>query len=46
MKILIVCIVILFGICSWCLCASIPKDSHDDEEQIKYLKEWREKHKR
>lgn len=45
MKILIVCIVLL-GVCLWCLCASIPKDPHDDEEQIKYLKEWSEKHKR
>ena len=46
MKILIVCIVILFGICSWCLYASISHDPHEDEEQIKYLKEWSEKHKK
>ena len=46
MKILIVCVVILFGVCSWCLCASNLHDPHEDEEQANYLKEWSEKHKR
>lgn len=30
----------------WSICSITPKDPHEDEEQIKYLKEWSEKHKR
>lgn len=30
----------------WAICASIPHDPAEDKEQEKYLKEWREKHKK
>lgn len=39
----IVLILTALFIC-WALCASIPSDPEEDEEQEKYLKEWREKH--
>lgn len=30
------------GLCA--ICASIPKEPWEDEEQEEYLKEWRKKH--
>lgn len=32
------------GFIRWALCASIPPDPEEDEEQERYLKEWRKKH--
>ena len=42
----IVLIVVFFGLLCWALCAVTPRDQKEDEEQEKYLKEWREKHKK
>ena len=33
-------------VAGWAICASVPHDPAEDEEQEKYLKEWREKHKK
>ena len=38
--------VIIMAVAEWAICASIPHDPAEDEEQEKYLKEWREKHKK
>lgn len=40
----IITLLVIAGI-GWAICASIPHDPAEDEEQEKYLKEWREKHK-
>lgn len=37
---------IIMAAAGWSICASIPHDPAEDEEQEKYLKEWREKHKK
>ena len=37
---------IIMAVAGWTICASIPRDPAKDEEQEKYLKEWREKHKK
>lgn len=37
--------IIIAGIV-WSICSVTPKDPHEDEEQIQYLKEWSEKHKK
>lgn len=41
----IITFLVVVGI-EWAICASIPHDPAEDEEQEKYLKEWREKHKK
>ena len=38
--------VIIMAVAGWAICTSIPHDPAEDEEQEKYLKEWREKHKK
>ena len=38
--------VIIMSVAGWAICASIPHDPAEDEEQEKYLKEWKEKHKK
>ena len=38
--------VIIMAVAGWAICASIPHDPAEDDEQEKYLKEWREKHKK
>lgn len=37
---------IIVAVAGWAICASVPHDPVEDEEQEKYLKEWREKHKK
>ena len=41
----IITLLVIAGI-GWAICASIPHDPEENEEQEKYLKEWREKHKK
>ena len=36
---------IIMAVAGWAIYASIPHDPDEDDEQEKYLKEWREKHK-
>ena len=36
---------VVIGILDYLLLMPRRKDDRDDEEQIQYLKEWREKHK-
>lgn len=43
---IIVLISIFITTIVWSICSITPKDPHEDEEQIQYLKEWKEKHKR
>ena len=38
--------VIIMAAAGWAICASITHDPVEDDEQEKYLKEWREKHKK
>lgn len=40
MEIVFIAFIVVAGLICWALCASIPKDPEDDEEQGKYLKEW------
>lgn len=30
----------------WALCKTIPTDLNEDEEQMKFIKEWEKEHKR
>lgn len=39
----IITFLVVVGI-EWAICAAIPREPWEDEEQEKYLKEWREKH--
>ena len=39
----IITLLVIAGI-GWAICAAIPKDPWEDEEQEEFLKEWREKH--
>lgn len=32
------------GLLCWAICASIPPDPEEDEEQERYLEEWERKH--
>lgn len=43
---MIIAIIILLAIAAtgYIICASVPNDPREDEEQEKYLKEWKEKH--
>lgn len=38
--------VIIMAVAGWAICASILHDPAEDDEQEKYLKEWKEKHKK
>lgn len=40
----IITILVIAGI-GLAICAAIPKEPWEDEEQEEYLKEWRNKHK-
>lgn len=35
---------IIMTVACWAICASIPHDPAEDEEQEKYLKKWKEKY--
>lgn len=37
---------VAIGILDYLLLMPVRRDDRDDEEQIQYLKEWREKHKK
>lgn len=43
---MIIAIIVLLAIVAtgYIICASVPNDPREDEEQEKYLKEWKEKH--
>ena len=45
-KVMIIAIIILLAIAAtgYIICASVPNDPREDEEQERYLKEWKEKH--
>lgn len=40
----IITLLVAVGI-EWAICAAIPREPWEDEEQEKYLKEWRKNHK-
>lgn len=45
-EIMIIAIIVLLAIVAtgYIICASVLNDPREDEEQEKYLKEWKEKH--
>lgn len=44
---IVVAIITLLAVAGigWAICAAIPKESWENEEQEEYLNEWRKKHK-
>ena len=41
----IITLLVIAGI-GWAICSSIPHDPEEDEEQEKYLKEWKRRNTR
>ena len=41
----IITILVIAGI-GWAICAAIPSEPGEDEEQEKYIQEWRRSHKK
>lgn len=46
MIIVFVSLFVPVGLICWALCKATPKDPREDEEQIKYLEEWRRRHRK
>lgn len=40
----IITILVIAGI-GWAICAALPRESWEDQEQEEFLEEWRKKHK-
>lgn len=41
----IITLLVIAGI-GWVICASIPHDPGEDEEQEKYLEDWKRRHRK
>ena len=37
---------IIMAVAGWAICASIPHDPAEDEEQEKYLEDWKRRHRK
>ena len=46
MIIVFISLFIPVGLVFWALCKAAPRDPYEDEEQEKYLEEWRRRHRK
>ena len=46
MEIVGVALIMLVVLFSWVLCASIPTDPEENEEQERYIAEWKRRHRK